>query len=160
MKQFFVVLFIFQTFSSFSQTSVQVEYRGGTNALTKLFSKSISDRSSNTENLDVRSNRFYSVEFSLDPKGHIMDNFVIVSTSTIDIDSTIVLFMKKVEGNWINHSGKSIAVVLPISFLYKDSSVRLSNTQCTLTTTSFSKWNKKEIQVLEPLIITIQPTMH
>src|SRR5450631_1643763 len=123
MKQFLVVLFVLQTYSSFSQTTVQVEYRGGTNALSKLFSKSINDRSNNTENVDVRSNRFYSVEFSVDPRGHVMDNIVIVSTSTIDIDSTIIEFMKKVESNWINHSGKSIDVVLPISFLYKDESV-------------------------------------
>src|SRR5450631_4367752 len=159
MKKFLVVLFMLQTYSSFSQPTVQVEYRGGTNALTKLFSKSINDRSNNTENAEVRSNRFYSVEFSLDPTGHIMDNVVIVSTSTIDIDSTIVGFMRKVEGNWINHSGHNIDVVLPISFIYKDESVRLTNTQCPLTTTSFSKWKKREQVVLEPLIITILPTM-
>ena len=158
MKHLAFIVFVIMTFPCFSQSKVEVEYRGGINALAKIILKTTTDRERESEYMDVQTNRFYSVEFTLDSSGKIKDKVMIISTSTLDIDPAIIGLMKRTEGNWINHSGHDIDVIFPISFLYHDGLGSENNRRCDLTATSFSNWKKNETVILETLVTTIFPT--
>ena len=156
----FLVSVFLISYTVFSQEKAEVEYKGGARALSKLLSRETRGYESEDDHPYVKLTRCFLVQFSLDTAGRMNDDITVVSNFPLDSMPYIMAFMKKTEGNWINHSGQTINVVFPFSFLYDDGSGAVKNKRCDLVATNFSKWTKSKTVILEPLIDIIGPTIY
>src|SRR5882724_2313601 len=143
MKKIAIVLGMLACGPCFSQTPFPVEYRGGQHALDKLLSRTTTGDMLDSGHPEVRTNRYYAVEFSLDSAGKMGDNLSIVSTAVWDIEPLIFEWMKKSQGNWINHTGHTVQVIIPMAFLYDDLSKPLDKQPMDWKAVNFSNWQKQ-----------------
>jgi hypothetical protein len=154
----FLVSVFLTSHTVFSQTKPEVEYKGGIRALGKMMR--CTDEETDDDHPLVKTTRCFLVEFSLDTIGRMKDDITFIANIPLDSMPSIMTFMKKTEGNWVNHSGQTVHVLFPFTFLYDDGSGAVKNKRCDLVAANFVKWTKSKTVILEPLVTTIYPTTH
>jgi hypothetical protein len=142
MKHIFSFLLILSPFFVFSQSD-KLEYKGGINKLWKLIHRT-------TDSDDSIWNKN-----SIDKNNKLSKEIFIVSSQDIDSMPSLYALMEATKDNWINHTGHDLEVVLPLYYYYDDDTPRKRIN----TVYHFAYWPKKEILVLDPLIIKRYPTM-
>jgi hypothetical protein len=113
MKYLLVILCIVMSYySSTAQSKPLVEYKAGSHKFMLLLDDAYVKSLANAYDPWPDTNQqYYEVLFSIDSNGKIGDQIIVTSVGdTAKIPSMVINALRKTDGQWINHAGKTVWV--------------------------------------------------
>lgn len=136
----------------------RVEYREGKKAFVKAVFNFLCNRINGcyTENDSLRmGNKYFILFINMDVDGKFLDSISALSIQDTTNTAKIVAAVRQTEGHWINHTGKSKKVILPLYFIFERSDDKRPVEKNPVLSNFFYSTGQGDVICLEPFIITL-----
>jgi hypothetical protein len=156
---FHLVFLCTVSFSQSNQTLIQ--YKNGFRELNRIFLSQMLKKKGiqGVQSDSIKYNRYFNVVMEVAKDGSI-DSILVISIMDSSKGQFIIDGLKKTQGNWINKSGVTQMVVLPIYLIYKSGNEKDPIEKTPFIRQDFyTNWNNRSLIHLEPIIIELYAPM-
>ncbi len=137
-----------------------IEFKGGDTAMTKSIFFYLSRNKGGYNNVsdeDRKGNKYFIVTMKIDEYGRLGEDCAILGIQDTSILKVIYAAIMRTDGQWINHTGTSKTVILPIYYLYEDFTKREEKNP--VETNFFFNPAQSDIICLQPFVITLERSL-
>ena len=151
-------------FSYSQQNSDGIEYSGGRKQLDKTIGKYLGTHHGMFDDATQpdsarKSHKYFTVFMQIDKNGIINGDIMVNACNDTSVTSLIAAAVRGTSGQWINHSGSDIWVVLPIYYLYKDEGLLTEEIPLTKWYL-FTNNRRTPVVYLDKVEIILYPVVH